>query len=521
MRETLQRIRIAPAAEVELRRDDSAQADIREVDCRLLFLGTNIERVRQAYTDAVCMFRHDGDTDRLRQRLSASAEIRAGYDCREEDGKTRLVMRDSFFREPGSLDGLEFSLHLSCAGRNRSYPVVLARFAALGNLMPLLVGRHTEDEVREALAGNLAAGDAKWAGELLDSMKSDGFVETGRFADRCAFSSGARPRVTLLAHTSLLMQSERSAVITDPMLSKLLGSPGAAFEVFRTRIGAICCTHGHWDHCNFQTLLWFDKRIPILIPRVRQPTAFNPPMAEPLRRLGFTDVREVELWTPILIDDIEVVPVPFHGEQDEPGAEIDHYTYVLRTKGLSVYGGVDSFRDSAGEMTPVLERVARLYHPEVAFLPVSKMVYRYEWGGVNGFCRELDPGLLDKWFQYTAGPDDAARWAAALGAGSVAPYALFIFSRWAAPPEIPSFASALKARGILDALYPLRPLDSLTARDLSRALRSRARRRMLLAWFRAAASMKRVVRLTGAARAYRLLRRLGFGALRSQSSDGA
>ena len=69
-----------------------------------------------------------------------------------------------------------------------------------------------------------------------------------------------------------------------------------------------------------------------------------------LRLIGFEDIREVELWQPIKIKDIEIVPIPFHGEQDEPGAEIDHYTYVLRSNGLSLYGGVDAFRDTFGEM---------------------------------------------------------------------------------------------------------------------------------------------------------------------------
>ena len=49
--------------------------------------------------------------------------------------------------------------------------------------------------------------------------------------------------------------------------------------------------------------------------------------------------------------------MPFHGEQDEPGAEIDHYTYVFKTEGLSLYGGVDAFRDTFGEMPAALARV--------------------------------------------------------------------------------------------------------------------------------------------------------------------
>ena len=93
------------------------------------------------------------------------------------------------------------------------------------------------------------------------------------------------------------------------------------------------------------------------------------------------------MWEPFVAGDVEVIPVPFHGEQDEPGAEIDHYTYVLRAEGLTVYGGVDSYRDTFGEMLPVLGEVRERFRPEVAFLPVSKMVYAYETGGVNGFCR--------------------------------------------------------------------------------------------------------------------------------------
>lgn len=516
MFESQERIRIPPTVEVELRLPDSPDYDIHEIDCRLLFLGTHLGQIRRAFREAVRLLADNGDGEPLRRRLEASAEIQAVYQCDERDGKTRLMMRESLFCAPGALDDLKVSLHVARRGQSWSYPVPLVRFPALGNLMPLLAGRNTEAEARSFLAANLSADDAQWASALLESMKSDGFVESFHFSTESGlFSAGIQPRVTLLSHTSLLMQSGRSAVVTDPIISRNLGSPGSAFEVFRTRIGAICCTHGHWDHCNLQTLLWFDKRTPVLIPHVRRPTAFNPPMAEPLKRLGFTDIREVELWTPIRIDDIEVIPVPFHGEQDEPGAEIDHYTYVLRTDGLSVYGGVDCFRDSGGEMTPVLERVAQLYRPDIAFLPVSKMVYRYEWGGVNAFCRYLDCSLLDKSFQYTAGPEDAAQWAATLGAKSVAPYALFVFSRWATPPEIPRFANALKARRIPSVLYPLRPLDSLSADDMDGSLVSRAWRGMLVGWFRTAASFAHAAQVSGMAQAYRKLRRLVSRACRS------
>src|SRR6266851_4394618 len=193
------------------------------------------------------------------------------------------------------------------------------------------------------------------------------------------------------SHLGLILETYKEAV----RLFSEIRDPAELLE----RFGAICCSHSHWDHCHLQTLLWVDKDTPILIPKVREPSALSPPMVDALARIGFTDVREVEPWVPVRVDDIEVVPIPFHGEQDEPDFEMDHYTYVLKTKGLSLYGGVDCYRSTSGDMRPVLERVARLYSPDVAFLPVSKWICHYRSGGVNGFCRYLDQEMLDQSFQ--------------------------------------------------------------------------------------------------------------------------
>jgi hypothetical protein len=196
----------------------------------------------------------------------------------------------------------------------------------------------------------------------------------------------------------------------------------------------------------------------IIIPRVHQGTAFNPPIAPVLHRLGFRDIREVAPWETQQLGDVEMILVPFHGEQYEPGAEIDHYTSVHRTQGLSLYGGVDAYRDSFADMEGVLKRVRDEYHPSVAFLPISRMMYRYQWGGVNAFCRYVDSTLLDKEFQYTAGPQEAAEWVRLLDVSTVVPYATFTFSRLATPPSLSEFEAALNQKGLGATLLPLRPL---------------------------------------------------------------
>jgi len=150
----------------------------------------------------------------------------------------------------------------------------------------------------------LTRDDAEWSLQLLAFLKSEGCLAPVQLSDEMPPSWAARPDVTLLSHSSLLVRSERSAVLLDPVVWQAMGIAQRTFDILRTPLGAICCSHSHWDHCHFQTLLWLDKDVPILIPEVREPSVLNPPMADALRRLGFTDVREVEAWVPVRIDDI-------------------------------------------------------------------------------------------------------------------------------------------------------------------------------------------------------------------------
>jgi hypothetical protein len=201
------------------------------------------------------------------------------------------------------------------------------------------------------------------------------------------------------------------------------------------------------------------------------------------------------------------VPVPFYGEQDEPDLERDHYTYVLKTPGLCLYGGVDCYRDTFGDMGPVLERVGRLYHPDVAFLPVTKWICHYKYGGVNAFCRYLDQDLFKRSFQYVAGPEDAAEWSLLLGSPVVVPYATFTFSGWKITPETVQFRGALARRGIGSRFFPMRPLDSLAANDLGDWPHLRSRRWALMAWSQGVGGMYRFGKRAGLGRAYRYFRR--------------
>jgi L-ascorbate metabolism protein UlaG (beta-lactamase superfamily) len=500
-------IRISSAVSVELLYRDFDQKIPPRVDCLVLFLGPRLRQILEAHKEAVRLFSETQDPAELLERLRASADVQRIYEGRLAGGKVCIEMRESAFREPGQAESLDFKLRILVGRRTLFYPVPLDRFGALGILFPLLLGRYGESAIKARLDAGLTREGAEWAGELLAFLKSEGCLQAAGETGESPPSRAARPAVTLMSHSSLLVQSERSAVLVDPVVWQVMGGARRSFDILRTPLKAICCTHHHWDHCHFQTLLWLDKDLPILIPRVYEPSALNPPMASALRRLGFTDIREVEPWVPVRFDDIEIIPVPFHGEQDEPDFEMDHYTYVIRTGNLCLYGGVDSYRSSSGEMGPELERVGRTYRPNVAFLPISKWICHYREGGVNGFCRYLDQDRLEQSFQYTAGPAEAADWSLCLGAPTVVPYATFTFGRGKIPPEVTQFARELRRRGIGRRFYPMRPLDSLTAADLGEGLIARSRQWRLIAWSRGVGGLYRIGRRAAVGRTYRNLRR--------------
>jgi L-ascorbate metabolism protein UlaG (beta-lactamase superfamily) len=482
-------IRLARDAKFEVTYGEADSTYDPRVDCMLLFLGDRLQPLGNAYEEAAQRLAETADPASLFDALQSSEFVTEFYDVGRDGEQVSITMRDSIFRQAGPLSGGKFRLAVSRGEARLLRPVPRHCFRALGTLWPLLEGDYSEAEIHSQLKASLGAVEAGWADSLLAALGAGGFLEPAPTAPNRFVRPGLRPRVTFMGHTSLLFESANSAVLLDPMLPP--GSPYAALaaDVTRLKLGAICCTHHHRDHCDPATLLRFDKSTPVIVAHVPRPSAVNPPMAEAVRMLGFTDVREARTWEPIQIGDIEFVPTPFHGEEDEPGLEIDHYTYVLRSGGFAIYGGVDCFRDASGEMIPVMEKIRADYQPQVSFLPISKFEAQYREGGVNRFCRYMDRELVKQSFQYTAGPEEAADWLASLDTRYVVPYATFTLSRWDTPRPSLDFYRVLRARGLQRRLYPLRPLDSLEAAEVNSGM-SVGRRQALLAWLRLGRSLR-------------------------------
>jgi L-ascorbate metabolism protein UlaG (beta-lactamase superfamily) len=496
-------LRLAEGVNIEPQHDEST------LDCRLLFMGDRYRQVLRTYPELIYRLSRQKDVAEIQAFVADSAEIAQYYRVVSDGAKVSATMHDAIFREAAPASMLALRLRIGRRGDWSFYPLALDQLRALGAIVPLLQGSHGAEEVTQAI--DRLEADRDWVKGLLDLLRAEGFLEEGPALDNAYLRSAARPRTTFVAHTSILLQSPTTAIVTDPLLRPSLRAPRAAIDAVRLPLGAICLTHAHWDHCDVQSLLMFDKATPVVVPRVHEPTIFNPPMAPMLALLGFTDVREVEPWDRLTIGDIEAIFVPFHGEQDEPGAVIDHYTYVFKTAGLSLYGGVDAFRDTYGEMTDSLARVREEHGPGLAFLPISQMIYTVQGGGVNGFCRYVDTAMLGKSFQYTAGPKEAAQWARTLDVHTVVPYATFTFSPRATPGEVADLLDALKAEGLSDRLLPLPTQGAVEPADLDGSSRALRRRRNLQQWFATGARVSRLDRRLKQNPAYRFARRLVSG----------
>ena len=480
-----------------------------DVDCRLLFIGDRYRQLLRAYAEAIFRLSRQRSIAARDAYLRASAEVAQFYEVTTTPDKISLRMRDEVFAAQAPLDELELHYVATRGAAEVSVPLAIEQLQAAGTLLPLLVRGSSEVEIHQTLSRSLDNDGREWAQDVLARWLDAGFVERTAEARPNPFEAPFEsPRVTFMGHTSIMLQSGKTTLLTDPLFRVGLGVSPVAFDAMRIKLDAICCTHSHWDHCDLATLLHFEKRTPIVIPRVQNPTAFNPPMVQALRWLGFSDIRELDVWDTISIGDIEMTAVPFHGEQDEPDAEIDHYTYVFRTQGLCVYGGVDAYRDTYGDMLPALERVRRESKPDLAFLPISRMTYQWRFGGVNGFCRAVDTDLLDQSFQYTAGAEQAIQWAQTLGVRRVVPYATFNFSPFDVPAQSKQFDEALTAAGLSNLLLPLRPFDAAGPADLTDTSQAAMRRRYLLTVLRAGATAKRLDRRLKNNLGYRLVKRV-------------
>ena len=178
--------------------------------------------------------------------------------------------------------------------------------------------------------------------------------------------------IVYIGHATVLIHLDGVNIITDPLFGDHLGyfakryiEPGIKFEKLPP-LDAILISHEHIDHLDKPTLKRFPKDIPVIISKG---------LGKRIQKLGFTDVREMDLWESTGIKGIAITATQAqHIFSRSSGFVIKGSKTVFFAGDTGLF---DGFREVGGRFTidtallPIGD-----YHPRLWFIPGFRKMTR-------------------------------------------------------------------------------------------------------------------------------------------------
>jgi L-ascorbate metabolism protein UlaG (beta-lactamase superfamily) len=179
-------------------------------------------------------------------------------------------------------------------------------------------------------------------------------------------------KITMLGHSTLLIEVDVKNILTDPWLTDplymgQLWHSGSFKPKKLPRLDLILVSHGHEDHFDSKTLSKISKNISVVIFK---------PYEKSARKLGFKKILPVSHDDKFFLDDVEIKALP--GKHVGGTA-----TYLISGKEGKVFFGGDT------EYCDPLANALNDSEPDVCLIPIS--------GGGIGFLK------------FHMGPQDAAK----------------------------------------------------------------------------------------------------------------
>jgi L-ascorbate metabolism protein UlaG (beta-lactamase superfamily) len=187
-------------------------------------------------------------------------------------------------------------------------------------------------------------------------------------------------RITMIGHSTVLLESGDTRLITDPYFGTLghvayarVRPPALKREDVRD-IDGVLVSHSHWDHTDRKFLSGLDASIPVLVPAGTSVV---------LKLKGARNVVPVSPWQSRQIGAAVVTAVPATHIARTVG-------YVVQMEDLCVYFAGDTYH------RPFMAEIARRFTIDIAMMPVATFRLPPTMGerGAVAAVRDLRPRMV-------------------------------------------------------------------------------------------------------------------------------
>jgi L-ascorbate metabolism protein UlaG (beta-lactamase superfamily) len=156
--------------------------------------------------------------------------------------------------------------------------------------------------------------------------------------------TGSGVRIRYMGHACLLIESSKTRMLVDPVISYRHGNgiPRFTYADLPETIDYVLITHSHQDHCMLETLLQLRHQVSsVIVPKNNSGALTDPSLKLVLQNIGFRSVIEIDEIESIKVDGGEIISLPFLGEH----ADLNIRTktaYFISLAGQSVICAADS-----------------------------------------------------------------------------------------------------------------------------------------------------------------------------------
>jgi L-ascorbate metabolism protein UlaG (beta-lactamase superfamily) len=190
----------------------------------------------------------------------------------------------------------------------------------------------------------LAALEPLFGAAVLEEESFQDLFSSEPPARNCPDYSGDGIRVRHFGHACVLLQSARTNILIDPMVTWDASHEDGRFSYvdLPDRIDCLVISHCHQDHFSPEVLVQLRHKVDrVVVPRSRNGSLADPSMELILRNLGYRNVTSLGVLERVPLEEGEILSLPFTGEH----ADLDicsKHTLFITLNGRKFFFLVDS-----------------------------------------------------------------------------------------------------------------------------------------------------------------------------------